>query len=373
MPADELPEPPEWLARLLERTGRRAESPARPAGGETILNGQRNTRLTSMGGALRRQGASEAVILAALVEANETQCDLPLDRAEVERIARSVSRYEPRPGPVPTALVSSPPPADGTPDAPAEESAPESWRVIVDQLRDKYRPSHRVGDSVYSTAEHREVRRQEACAALPPDLIGPLSAASDSPQFKGGGVNVQALPGHFRKWAGTAWAALLTELPDEDAADLGVLGDARETFRRLVRDALLSEVVLGSTIGNDDQTRTERRSLIDWCWRFAKPGPWRSIRSKKCWCKLVDLGGGEVKLRVAVQHGLFAQLRADRRLTEMPANTLGRRADRYGVGRTDRNDRPHGQRAVILDQAFVDDLLSGIPDDPAGAENGGQE
>ena len=110
----------------------------------------------------------------------------------------------------------------------------------------------------------------------------------------------------------------------------------------MVRDAMLCEVVLGTVVrgASEEVTQTERRSLIEWCERFAKVGPWRSIRSKKCWCKVKDLGGREIELMVAVRHELFAQLRADKRLCEMGPNKFTRRAERYGVGsRTRTNAR----------------------------------
>jgi len=52
--------------------------------------------MTSLAGTMRRRGASEAAILAALVEEN-TRCDPPLDLAELKGIARSMARYQPKP------------------------------------------------------------------------------------------------------------------------------------------------------------------------------------------------------------------------------------------------------------------------------------
>lgn len=92
---------PSWF---LELVADKPEAPrkltALPGGaGATIPDGQRNAALTRLAGAMRRQGASEAEILAALSEANGTRCKPPLDMVELERIAASVARYEPaRPG-----------------------------------------------------------------------------------------------------------------------------------------------------------------------------------------------------------------------------------------------------------------------------------
>src|SRR5215218_2400826 len=88
----ELTDPPEWLMSLLER--KRPKGPA-PKVGERIPSGQRNIALTRLAGTMRRPGMSETAILAALLEENERRCQPPLPRAEVEKIAASVARYEP--------------------------------------------------------------------------------------------------------------------------------------------------------------------------------------------------------------------------------------------------------------------------------------
>src|SRR5262249_48141354 len=150
-----------------------------------------------------------------------------------------------------------------------------------------------------------------------------------------GPLNRNAIPGHFRKWARFAWGDLLGELPDEDNAELGKGDEAPEEFRRLVRDALLTEMTLAGTIRDTGVTQRERRSLVDWAYKFAKDGPGKSIRSKLCWCRIRVDAKGELKLQVAVRHDLFGQLRADRRLVEMGAKKFARRCARYGVGRVD--------------------------------------
>src|SRR5829696_1382687 len=88
----ELADPPEWLMSLLER--KRPKGPA-PKVGERIPSGQRNIALTRLAGTMRRPGMSETAILAALLEENERRCQPPLPRAEVEKIATSIARYEP--------------------------------------------------------------------------------------------------------------------------------------------------------------------------------------------------------------------------------------------------------------------------------------
>ncbi len=58
-----------------------------------IAEGQRNTSLTKQAGALRRAGASEAALLAALKAENSARCSPPLDDEEVAGIVASVLRY----------------------------------------------------------------------------------------------------------------------------------------------------------------------------------------------------------------------------------------------------------------------------------------
>ena len=60
---------------------------------------------TSMAGAMRRRGMSEAAIVAALAEENlACRCQPPLPDAEVATVARSVARYAPAEESEPAAL-----------------------------------------------------------------------------------------------------------------------------------------------------------------------------------------------------------------------------------------------------------------------------
>ena len=65
--------------------------------GTPIPDTTRNATLTSIAGAMRRKGADQGAIEAALLEINARQCTPPLTEREVLRIAGSVSRYEPKP------------------------------------------------------------------------------------------------------------------------------------------------------------------------------------------------------------------------------------------------------------------------------------
>lgn len=288
--------------------------------------------------------------------------DAPTDREETpeEREARH-RRNDARLGSGPGA---------GRPEAPpAAAPAPDTGvAIILDYLRARYRPDFRRGNAIHC-ADGREVPMGEACSVPTSPLIDRLAGAADAPRYQGGGVKHHSLPGFFKTWAKVAWGDLLAALPEEDEAEFGQDAPAAEEFRRLVREAMLSEVVLGDIIGKGGVCQTERRSLIEWCNRFARVGPWRSIRSKKCWTKFRQgPAEGEVTLMVALRHEVFSQLKADRRLCDMGPKKFARRAARYGVGSSTRDDRPHGLSAIVLDPKLVADLVADLPDDdPAEA------
>jgi len=84
---------PTWLLNLL-RTGR---AKTREAKANCIIpSGTRDNALTSLAGTMRRRGASDETIIAALTAENK-KCDPPLSDDDIHRIARSVSRYAPDP------------------------------------------------------------------------------------------------------------------------------------------------------------------------------------------------------------------------------------------------------------------------------------
>ena len=82
--------PSNWLASMIPIKKVRSAS-----NDSSIIKGNRNSGLTSLAGAMRSYGMSEAEILAALSVANETRCEIPLPGSEIRQIAHSVSRYEP--------------------------------------------------------------------------------------------------------------------------------------------------------------------------------------------------------------------------------------------------------------------------------------
>lgn len=92
-----LPEPPGWLVDLI-RQGKKHEASERTAEEvtqEPLIEGRRNSTLTSIAGRMRRFGISGKAIDAALQATNCDRCSPPLDPREVSQIAASVAKYAP--------------------------------------------------------------------------------------------------------------------------------------------------------------------------------------------------------------------------------------------------------------------------------------
>lgn len=85
---------PDWLLSEMNSRRRRSTT-ATTTDSEVWSVGERNIRLTSLAGTMRWRGMSQEAIEAALLEENQQRCDPPLAEDEVQRIAASVSRYEP--------------------------------------------------------------------------------------------------------------------------------------------------------------------------------------------------------------------------------------------------------------------------------------
>jgi len=88
---DVAPLPP-WLTGLLAQS----PEPAAPISNEPVLEGKRNVTLTSLAGTMRSRNMGFEAISAALIAVNEHQFEEPLADSEVIKIAKSISRYEPR-------------------------------------------------------------------------------------------------------------------------------------------------------------------------------------------------------------------------------------------------------------------------------------
>jgi len=85
---------PDWLATLLKKPTPTPRGSATNAGGD-IPGGRRNDTLFKVGCALRRHGATEDAIRAALSIDNQARCNPPLPEEDIRRIAASCMRYEP--------------------------------------------------------------------------------------------------------------------------------------------------------------------------------------------------------------------------------------------------------------------------------------
>lgn len=88
---DWFPDLPSWLVEQL----RKREPSSQYSSVADIPSGARNNTLTSIAGSMRRKGLSEFAIFAALKAENIGRCVPPLDEVDVERIAKSISRYTP--------------------------------------------------------------------------------------------------------------------------------------------------------------------------------------------------------------------------------------------------------------------------------------
>jgi hypothetical protein len=89
---------PEWLLTLLRKPKPKTVEPHAINRNDLIPEGQRNDFLFRLGSSMRNRGMSEAAILAALLEENQTQCRPPLPEAEVQAIAHNCVKYPPGPG-----------------------------------------------------------------------------------------------------------------------------------------------------------------------------------------------------------------------------------------------------------------------------------
>jgi putative DNA primase/helicase len=90
---------PKWLRTVL--ANKSAPAATQTGDGQILIlpeqrkiaEGGRNAALASIAGRLRQDGCTPDAMLAALMNINEQRCDPPLPPREVERIAKSISRY----------------------------------------------------------------------------------------------------------------------------------------------------------------------------------------------------------------------------------------------------------------------------------------
>lgn len=126
-----VPAPAWLLAKVKDR-----KLPANPTsgGGVQLVEGSRNAGLASMAGRLRRAGLDYLAITAALREHNAAHCAPPLADAEVDAVARSISRYER--GDLPTAPLNGA--GHSAPDKPRTAPTEEGRKpgaALVAELR----------------------------------------------------------------------------------------------------------------------------------------------------------------------------------------------------------------------------------------------
>lgn len=85
---------PNDLLKLIQGVRQNGSGQAPPLP-ERIGEGRRDELLTSLAGSMRRRGASEEAIFAALQEENSTRCDPPLPEKDIRKIARSIAKKPP--------------------------------------------------------------------------------------------------------------------------------------------------------------------------------------------------------------------------------------------------------------------------------------
>ncbi|HYT92751.1 MAG TPA: hypothetical protein VEL76_28805, partial [Gemmataceae bacterium] len=253
-------------------------------------------------------------------------------------------------------------------DGAAEDSGPLRTKdVILAHLRERYEPTFRRGNVLYSPRLGREVKAAEACYAPNSGLLAQMERASDPPRTGKGATDLDALPKHFRNWAPVAWTDLLDSLPEEEASGK-VVEPAREEFRRQVTAALCTLVPLAYRHQGSERADVERRPLIEWARMFAKPGRWGDVRGYRLWARLDGNPADGVVLRVALRVELFAQAHAAdlKRLSQPHFTAL---AQTYGIGKPVKV-KGGDLRAVELDPDYLADLLDSPAEEKPGAPDG---
>ncbi len=222
--------------------------------------------------------------------------------------------------------------------------------VILDYFKERYQPLFRSGTAIYSCRLGRPVAATEACFGPSGELLEKLALADDAPTTEGV-VKRSALPGFFRNWVKSAWTDLLDALPEEEDAE-EVSDAATDEFKTQVAAALHRPESISYLHNKSGERVVERRSMLQWCQLFAKPGNWETVRSYRIWTCLDSKTG---QFRIALRRELFAQLGS-------PALAkLGKKfallCERYGVGKA-MEERPCGERAIELFPEFIQDHLS---------------
>jgi hypothetical protein len=235
--------------------------------------------------------------------------------------------------------------------------------IISKYFMEHYRPAFRRGTTIYSESLKRDVKPSEACYSADRFLIQHLALATDAKRRDDGSADTSALPGLFWKWAKVAWQTMVGGLPDEDEAE-EISTSAEEEFQAKVRAALLHLEAIGyrQKADKDAELEVQRRSLIDWCNLFAKPGRWQSVRpyTALLWTRRADDGA----LQVALRADLFRQIPGCAELARLKQTAFSALCERYGIGHS---IRPGGQRAVVLSTWFLTGILAQPSEDDSVA------
>ena len=93
-PKASLVDLPKWMLAALDKKAGRKVKKGKKVPGE-IKDGQRNSRLMSIAGSLRKQGLEIEDIEPALQRINTKKCNPPLYKDEVSKIAESAANYDP--------------------------------------------------------------------------------------------------------------------------------------------------------------------------------------------------------------------------------------------------------------------------------------
>ncbi len=158
---------PEWLRNLICEYPAPKQVPSNGTG--KIREGERNVKLTSFAGSMRRRGMSKKSIELALLAENEARCEPPLPEHEIRRIAFSISKYQPEPNRSAAIAVAdeSPTAADAWPNpAPLGEELPPVPPLELEFLPSSLRPL------IEDVSERMQAPIEYAAAAAVVSLAG---------------------------------------------------------------------------------------------------------------------------------------------------------------------------------------------------------
>jgi putative DNA primase/helicase len=92
--AIELADCPDWIINQGKVASKKQSKAPGRSTGATIVEGERESTLISIAGAMRRQGTTEKEIYNALVSVNGERCSPALPDADIQRLTKSVCKYD---------------------------------------------------------------------------------------------------------------------------------------------------------------------------------------------------------------------------------------------------------------------------------------